>query len=72
MTPSTTLNALAIEGGQPSRELPLSPWPYFEADEIEAAATVCGRGKSIIGLVKRGDFSKRNSPPLPAAGMGWR
>ena len=45
MTPSTTLNALAIEGGQPSRELPLSPWPYFEADEIEAAATVLRSGK---------------------------
>jgi dTDP-4-amino-4,6-dideoxygalactose transaminase len=45
MIPSVTLIALAIEGGQPSRELPFSPWPCFEADEIEAAATVLRSGK---------------------------
>ena len=43
--PGTTLNQLAIEGGQPSRELPFAPWPYFELDEIEAAAAVLRSGK---------------------------
>jgi len=45
MTPSTVLNELAIEGGQPSRELPFAPWPSIEADEIGAAAAVLRSGK---------------------------
>ena len=45
MIPSIILNELAIEGGQPSRELPFAPWPSVEADEIEAAAAVLRSGK---------------------------
>jgi dTDP-4-amino-4,6-dideoxygalactose transaminase len=36
---------LAIDGGQPTRLKPLAPWPYFEADEVEAAAAVLRSGK---------------------------
>jgi dTDP-4-amino-4,6-dideoxygalactose transaminase len=45
MTPITLLNELAIEGGQPSRGFPFAPWPSFESDEIEAAASVLRSGK---------------------------
>jgi dTDP-4-amino-4,6-dideoxygalactose transaminase len=36
---------LALDGGPPSRSVPFAPWPYFEADEIEAAAAVLRSGK---------------------------
>jgi dTDP-4-amino-4,6-dideoxygalactose transaminase len=36
---------LAIDGGQPTRVKPFAPWPYFEADEVEAAAAVLRSGK---------------------------
>jgi dTDP-4-amino-4,6-dideoxygalactose transaminase len=46
MTPSTILNRLAVEGGQPSRSVPFAPWPSFEAEEIEAAVCVLKSGKT--------------------------
>jgi dTDP-4-amino-4,6-dideoxygalactose transaminase len=45
MTPSTISNALATEGGQPSRVFPFAFWPSFESDEIEAAASVLRSAK---------------------------
>jgi dTDP-4-amino-4,6-dideoxygalactose transaminase len=36
---------LALEGGRPVRTRPLPPWPYFEADEIEAVRAVLASGK---------------------------
>jgi len=36
---------LAIDGGKPIRTSPLSPWPHFEDDVIEAAAKVLRSGK---------------------------
>lgn len=36
---------LAIDGGQPTRVKPFAPWPYFEADEVEAAAAALRSGK---------------------------
>ncbi len=36
---------LAMEGGTPVRSTPFAPWPYFAADEIEAAAQVLRSGK---------------------------
>ena len=42
-TPART--TLAIDGGTPVRTAPFAPWPYFEADEIEAAAAVLRSGK---------------------------
>jgi len=52
--PATVLNKLAIEGGQPSRELPFAPWPYFEAREIEAAAAVLRSGRVNYWTGKEG------------------
>jgi dTDP-4-amino-4,6-dideoxygalactose transaminase len=45
VTPGTTINELAIGGGQPNREIPFAPWPNFEADEIEVTADVLRSGK---------------------------
>jgi dTDP-4-amino-4,6-dideoxygalactose transaminase len=42
---SATWNGLAIEGGQPSRRAAFAAWPFFEADEIEAAARVLQSGR---------------------------
>ena len=42
-TPART--TLAIDGGTPVRTAPFAPWPYFEADEIEAAAAVLRSGQ---------------------------
>jgi dTDP-4-amino-4,6-dideoxygalactose transaminase len=42
---STMWNALAIEGGQPSRRAAFAAWPFFEADEIEAVARVLQSGQ---------------------------
>jgi dTDP-4-amino-4,6-dideoxygalactose transaminase len=42
---SAALNFLAVEGGRPSRREPFAPWPFFEADEIEAAARVLRSGR---------------------------
>jgi dTDP-4-amino-4,6-dideoxygalactose transaminase len=42
---SAVLNLLAMEGGKPSRTEPFAPWPFFEADEIEAAARVLRSGR---------------------------
>jgi dTDP-4-amino-4,6-dideoxygalactose transaminase len=36
---------LAIDGGTPTVEKPLLSWPFFGADEIEAAAAVLASGK---------------------------
>jgi dTDP-4-amino-4,6-dideoxygalactose transaminase len=36
---------LAIDGGRPVRDRPLSPWPHFEEDEIEAVASVLRSGR---------------------------
>ncbi len=38
-------NKLALEGGRPVRTSPMPPWPHFEADEVEAAASVLRSGK---------------------------
>ncbi len=40
-----TGSQLAIDGGVPIRSTPLPPWPYFEAEEIEAAQRVLRSGK---------------------------
>jgi dTDP-4-amino-4,6-dideoxygalactose transaminase len=45
MAASATLNLLAVEGGQPSRREAFAPWPFFEADEVEAATRVLRSGK---------------------------
>jgi len=45
MAPGTILRELALEGGQQSRTFPLAPWPSFELDEIEAAASVLRSGR---------------------------
>jgi dTDP-4-amino-4,6-dideoxygalactose transaminase len=42
---SSTTEKLAIEGGKPVRSTPLPGWPYFAADEVEAAAAVLRSGK---------------------------
>jgi dTDP-4-amino-4,6-dideoxygalactose transaminase len=39
------MNNLAIEGGVPVRSAPMHPWPYFEADEIEAVGRILRSGK---------------------------
>lgn len=36
---------LAIDGGTPVRSAPLSPWPYFAQDEIDAVTQVLTSGK---------------------------
>src|SRR2546427_13078882 len=36
---------LALDGGQPVRQLPFAPWPQFEQDEIEAAVRVLQYGR---------------------------
>ena len=36
---------LAADGGTPVRSAPFAPWPYFEAEEREAAAEVLRTGK---------------------------
>jgi dTDP-4-amino-4,6-dideoxygalactose transaminase len=36
---------LALDGGQPVRSRPLPPWPYFDEDEVEAAARILRSGK---------------------------
>ena len=35
---------LAAEGGQPVRTAPLSPWPHFDENEIQAATDVLRSG----------------------------
>jgi dTDP-4-amino-4,6-dideoxygalactose transaminase len=40
-----TASKLAIDGGTPVRSAPLPPWPYFEAEEIEAVERVLRSGK---------------------------
>ena len=57
---------LAIEGGQPLRDTPFAPWPYFESDEVEAAAAVLRSGKVTTGPAKRAGSLRRNSPRTPA------
>jgi dTDP-4-amino-4,6-dideoxygalactose transaminase len=42
---SAMWNALAIDGGQASRRAAFAVWPFFEADEIGAAARVLQSGK---------------------------
>jgi dTDP-4-amino-4,6-dideoxygalactose transaminase len=42
---SMALNLLAMEGGRPTRREPFAPWPFFEGDEVEAAARVLRSGK---------------------------
>src|SRR5580700_8088081 len=42
---STTESMLAIYGGEPSLTKPLPAWPYFAADEIEAARAVLESGR---------------------------
>ena len=42
---SVSGDRLAIDGGQALRRAPLPPWPYFEPDEIEAAAAVLRSGR---------------------------
>ena len=36
---------LAMDGGQPVRQVPFAPWPQFEQDEIEAAVRVLQSGR---------------------------
>lgn len=43
--PNVITSKLAAEGGQPFRRAPFTPWPTFEADEIEAAVAVLRSGK---------------------------
>lgn len=39
------LSTLAIEGGEPIRRNVFNPWPWFEPEDIEAAASVLRSGK---------------------------
>ncbi|MBS4009099.1 MAG: DegT/DnrJ/EryC1/StrS aminotransferase family protein [Clostridium sp.] len=39
------MTILAVDGGSPIRNFPLSPWPYFEDDEIQAVKKVLISGK---------------------------
>jgi len=41
----STSRKLAIDGGEPVRTTPFSPWPFFEADEIAAATVPLTSGK---------------------------
>lgn len=38
-------NRLAIDGGRPVRQRPFAPWPFFEEDEVAAAAATLRSGK---------------------------
>jgi dTDP-4-amino-4,6-dideoxygalactose transaminase len=42
---STATKELAIEGGTPHLDAPFPPWPWFESDAIEAAASVLRSAK---------------------------
>lgn len=42
---SMTLEALAIDGGQPVRNRPFPPWPLFDEEQIETVSTVLRSGK---------------------------
>ncbi len=37
--------SLIVYGGKPIRNTPFAPWPYFEDDEVEAAAAVLRSGR---------------------------
>lgn len=43
--PATAPPKLALDGGTPVCTRPFAPWPYFAADELEAAAAVLRSGK---------------------------
>ena len=45
LTTRRTTFRLAVDGGEPLRTTPFAPWPFFEADEIEAATNVLRSGK---------------------------
>jgi dTDP-4-amino-4,6-dideoxygalactose transaminase len=45
MNSSTFEEKLAVGGGVPVRKTPFAQWPYFEADEIDAATRVLQSGK---------------------------
>jgi dTDP-4-amino-4,6-dideoxygalactose transaminase len=45
MTSKTFWQDLAVDGGQPVRQVPFAPWPHFAPDEIEAAQRVLQSGK---------------------------
>lgn len=45
MNNRTSLENLALDGGQAVRTTPFAPWPQFTPDEIEAAAQVLQSGK---------------------------
>lgn len=43
LTPSSS--RLALDGGEPVRRAPFSPWPHFDHDEIAAATSVLRSGR---------------------------
>src|SRR6516162_438449 len=53
---TSTVSALAIEGGRRTREAAFAPWPSFEADEIEAAVEVLKSGKINYRTGEQGRF----------------
>lgn len=42
---TSTMDALAVEGGRPTREVPFAPWPSFGPSEIAATEEVLRSGK---------------------------
>jgi len=46
MHDTTSIEALAMDGGQPVRQTPFAPWPCVEQDEIEAAVRVLQSGRT--------------------------
>ena len=57
---------MAIEGGQPSRKAPFAPWPFFEADEIEAAERVLRSGKINYKTGEEGRLFEQEFAAFPA------
>ena len=45
MNTGTSHEQLAMDGAQPVRKTSFAPWPYFEADEIDAVTRVLQSGK---------------------------
>ncbi len=45
LAPASSVPQLALDGGTPVWERPFAPWPYFAADELEAAAAVLRSGR---------------------------
>jgi dTDP-4-amino-4,6-dideoxygalactose transaminase len=51
--------SVALNAGEPVRRVPFSPWPVFEADEIEAASAVLRSGKVNYWTGEQGQAFER-------------